>query len=105
MAGLIVLGCGYALFSSPNMNAIMSSVDKKLYGVASATVGTVRLMGQMLSMTIAVLIFSLLIGQSQITPAVHAQFLNSLHAAFGVFALLCFGGVFTSLVRGTLHCS
>jgi EmrB/QacA subfamily drug resistance transporter len=105
VASLIVLGCGYALFSSPNMNAIMSSVDKKLYGVASATVGTVRLMGQMLSMTIAVLIFSILIGQSQITPAVYAQFLNSLHAAFGVFALLCFGGIFASLVRGTLHSS
>jgi len=39
---LMVLGFGFALFSSPNMNAIMSSVAKKYYGIASGSVGTMR---------------------------------------------------------------
>jgi EmrB/QacA subfamily drug resistance transporter len=100
---LIVLGLGYGLFSSPNMNAIMSSVDDRLYGVASATVGTVRLIGQMLSMSIAILIFTLVIGHVQIEPAVYEQLLKAIRIAFGVFALLCFGGIFASMVRGRLH--
>ena len=100
---LIVLGLGYGLFSSPNMNAIMSSVDTHLYGVASATVGTVRLIGQMLSMSVAVLIFTLIIGQVQINTAVYEQLLKSIRIAFSVFALLCFGGIFPSMVRGKLH--
>ena len=100
---LIVLGLGYGLFSSPNMNAIMSSVEKRLYGIASATVGTVRLIGQMLSMSIAVLIFSLVIGRVQIDPSVYEQLLKGIRLSFGVFALLCFGGIFASMVRGKLH--
>jgi MFS family permease len=100
---LVVLGLGYALFSSPNMNAIMSSVDRSLYGVAAATVGTVRLIGQMLSMSIAVLIFTLVIGRVQIDPGVYEQLLKSIRIAFVVFALLCFAGVFASMVRGKLH--
>jgi MFS family permease len=100
---LVVLGLGYALFSSPNMNAIMSSVDRNLYGVAAATVGTVRLIGQMLSMSIAVLIFTVVIGRVQIDPAVYEQLLQSIRIAFAVFALLCFAGIFASMVRGKLH--
>ncbi len=103
VVALIVLGFGYGLFSSPNMNAIMSSVNKRLYGVASATVGTVRLIGQMLSMSIAILIFTLVIGQVQISPAVYGQLLRSVRIAFAVFALLCFAGIFASMVRGRLH--
>jgi MFS family permease len=103
VVSLIVLGLGYGLFSSPNMNAIMSSVDKRLYGVASATVGTVRLIGQMLSMSITVVIFTLVIGQVQISPAVYGQLLRSVRIAFAVFAMLCFAGIFASMVRGKLH--
>ena len=66
---LLVLGFGLGLFSSPNTNAIMSSVEKRFYGIASATVGTMRLIGQMLSMGIAILVFSLFIGNVQIVPS------------------------------------
>src|SRR5690606_2037299 len=52
---LAILGVGFALFSSPNVNAIMSSVDHKFYGIASAMQATMRLVGQMLSMGIAML--------------------------------------------------
>ena len=43
VADLILLGFGYALFSSPNMNAIMGSVERKSYGVASGMLATMRL--------------------------------------------------------------
>ncbi|MBK7500366.1 MAG: MFS transporter [Ignavibacteriales bacterium] len=50
VANLAMMGLGFALFSSPNVNAIMSSVDKKHYGVASSTLASMRMIGQMLSM-------------------------------------------------------
>jgi len=95
-----IVGSGFGLFSSPNVNAIMSAVESKSYGIASATLATMRLIGQTLSMSIATLIFALYLGQVAITPEVYPQFLASIKSAFAVFALLCFLGIFASLARG-----
>jgi MFS family permease len=103
IVSLMLLGFGFALFSSPNTNAIMSSVEKRFYGVASATLGTMRLIGQTLSMGIAMLIFAIHIGKVQITPEYYAPFLTSTQTAFVVFAVLCFGGIFASLARGNVR--
>jgi len=97
---LIVFGIGYALFSSPNTNAIMSSVDKKYYGIASGTVGTMRLIGQMSSMGIAMMIFSVFLGKAKINPSNYTEFIHSIRTAFLIFAILCFIGIFFSLARG-----
>jgi len=53
VASLLILGFGLSLFTSPNTNAIMSSLEPRCYGVGSATLGTMRLVGQVLSMGIA----------------------------------------------------
>jgi EmrB/QacA subfamily drug resistance transporter len=100
---LMILGFGFALFSSPNMNAIMSSVDKRFYGIASGSVGTMRLLGQMLSMGIATLIFALLIGKAQITPEYYPALIKSVKVALMVFAGLCAVGIYFSLYRGRLR--
>jgi len=99
ITSLIILGLGSALFSSPNTNVVMSSVDKKFYGVTSGIRGTMRLIGQMLSMGIVMLLFSLYMGRVQITPDSYHQFLNSVHTIFVIGMVLCIGGIFTSLVR------
>jgi len=100
---LALLGLGFGLFSSPNTNAIMSSVDKRYYGVASATLGTMRMVGQMFSMGIAMLIFSIYIGKVQIAPQHYVLFLKSVKTSFMVLAILCFGGIFASLARGKVR--
>jgi EmrB/QacA subfamily drug resistance transporter len=100
---LMVLGIGFGLFSSPNMNAIMSSVDKRYYGIASGSVGTMRLLGQMLSMAIATLIFSVFIGKVQMTPEYYPMLITSVKVGFTIFALLCAVGIFFSLSRGQLR--
>lgn len=97
---LTILGFGSALFSSPNTNAIMSSVHKNYYGVASATLATMRTTGQLLSMGIVLLILSLNIGRTQITPEYHPLFISSIKNIFIIFAVLCIGGIFASLARG-----
>jgi EmrB/QacA subfamily drug resistance transporter len=100
---LVVLGIGFALFSSPNMNAIMSSVAKRYYGVASGTAATMRLLGQMASMGIATLLFALFIGRVEITEAVYPQFMASMKAALTIFSALCLGGIGISLTRGSVR--
>ncbi|MCA1747820.1 MAG: MFS transporter, partial [Bacteroidales bacterium] len=75
---LTLMGIGFALFSSPNTNAIMGSVDSQFYGVASGSVGTMRMIGQMLSMGIVLILFSVLIGKTEITPQVHEPFMQSM---------------------------
>jgi predicted MFS family arabinose efflux permease len=103
IASLIIIGFEFALFSSPNTNAVMSSVEKKFYGVASATLGTMRLTGQMLSTGIATLILTIYVGNVQIVPENYSLFLGSEKAAFIVFAALCFAGIFASLARGNVR--
>jgi len=103
VAGLVLLGAGFGLFSSPNTNAIMGCVERRCYGIAAGTVATMRMVGQMFSMGIAMLLLALFVGRVQITPAQNAGLLASMRVAFGIFALLCFGGVFASLARGKLH--
>jgi EmrB/QacA subfamily drug resistance transporter len=96
----VVTGLGFGAFASPNTNAIMSSVDKKFYGVASAVTGTMRTVGQTLSLGITTLLFTLYIGHQQITPGPNPAFLQSAHIAFIISAVLCFGGIFASMVSG-----
>ena len=103
VARLILRGVGVALVASPNTNAIMGSVEKRFYGLASGSVGTMRLLGMMTSMGIATVIFAVFIGRVQITIEYYPMFLKSMKAAFIVFSLLCFGGIFASLVRGRIR--
>jgi len=103
VASLILLGLGFALFSSPNTNAVMSSVEKRFYGVASATLGTMRLIGQVLSMGITMLILVIYIGVTQISPEYYPLFLESARAVFTIFSALCLGGTFASLARGKVR--
>ncbi|MHB8163012.1 MAG: MFS transporter [Methanoregula sp.] len=100
---LMVLGFGYALFSSPNTNAIMSSVDKRYLGIASGMNATMRSLGQVLSMAIAMFSFSVFIGTVAITPEVYPALMTSVTISFLVFTGLCVIGVGTSYVRGTIH--
>jgi len=103
IATLILFGLGYALFSAPNMNAIMGSVERKSYGVASGTLATMRVIGQVLSMGIATLLFALYLGPVAITPDLYPLFLTSAKTAFAVFTALCVIGVFASLARGDIR--
>jgi EmrB/QacA subfamily drug resistance transporter len=103
VGSLAFLGFGFALFSSPNTNAIMSSVDRKHYGVASASVGTMRLVGQVLSIGIATLFIALYVGNTDLSHRLSPEFLKSYKVAFSTFAVMCFVGIFASLARGKVR--
>ena len=99
---LTIMGMGFALFSSPNMNTIMSSVRKDQYGVASGISATMRIVGQMVSMTIVTLFFSLYFGNSQVTLVSDTVFLKCMSISFWIFAAICAVGIWFSFSRGNL---
>jgi MFS family permease len=103
IATLILLGAGFGFFSSPNSNAIMSAVSPKFYGIASGTMGTMRLLGQMFSMGLVMLILSLFMGKEPVILENTQYFLRSIQVVFLVFCILCFFGIFASYARGRVH--
>ncbi len=97
--GLLIIGTGFGFFSSPNTNAIMGSVERRFYGVASAMVSTMRLLGQTFSMGLALMVFAIFIGNVQITPLQYPALLDSIHTVFLICTALCFFGIFAALIR------
>jgi MFS family permease len=96
---LILMGIGFGLFSSPNSNAIMSSVEKRNLGLASGVVGTMRMVGQMMSMGIAMMLIALYIGKQTINPATYSGFVSAMKTGFVIFSILSVLGIFASLAR------
>lgn len=103
IANLLLAGMGFALFSSPNNNAIMSSVQLRFYGIASSILGTMRLVGQALSMSIVTLLVAIFVGRVSLNSADPASILNTLQTAFIIFTILCLLGIAASMARGSLR--
>jgi len=103
VAVLILMGIGFGIFSSPNMNTIMSSVEKKQLGIASGTSATMRVVGQMVSMMISTLIFSLYFNGTPINDVDNTLFTSSIRLLFGISGLICLAGVYFSNSRGNLR--
>ncbi|MFH1646677.1 MAG: MFS transporter [Chloroflexota bacterium] len=103
IVSMVTLGLGVAFFASPNSNAVMSSVDHRYYGTASAILSTARQTGGIFSMGIVIITFALLIGRVEITPQYYAEFLRSLRVVFTIAAALSFTGIFLSLSRGSIR--
>ncbi|OGR01494.1 MAG: hypothetical protein A2284_08780 [Deltaproteobacteria bacterium RIFOXYA12_FULL_61_11] len=98
--GLVPQGIGLALFSSPNANAIMGSVGPKHLGVAGAMIGTMRLTGQLTSMALAMLVFSLKLGREKLGPDNLDAYLSGQSLIFLLFTGLGLFGIWCSQQRG-----
>jgi EmrB/QacA subfamily drug resistance transporter len=101
--GLAVLGFGFALFSAPNTNAIMSSAERQDYGLASAILSTMRQVGMMLSMGIVWTVLAVVMGRVEITPEHYGDLITSVRIAFLICASLCVSAIYFSMARGNIH--
>ena len=99
ISGLSLLGLGLALFAAPNTNAVMGSVEKRYYSVASATLATMRVTGQMFSMAVVTLLFSVFIGPVKLGPGNVAGLERAFGLAVWLFSALAALGVAASLAR------
>jgi EmrB/QacA subfamily drug resistance transporter len=100
---LIWVGLGFAFFSSPNMNTIMSSVNSTQYGLASGSAATMRVIGQIISMTIATLFFAGMFGNQAIEAVPNTLFLRAVKWGFVSFSLINIAGIYFSYYRGKIN--
>ena len=99
VAILLWVGLGFALFSSPNMNIIMSSVDRSQYGQASGSAASMRIIGQIISMTIVTLLFAGMFGGNGINEVTNSIFLKAMKWGFLTFAGISLVGIYFSVKR------
>jgi EmrB/QacA subfamily drug resistance transporter len=107
--GLLLIGIGMGLFSSPNTSAVMGAVDRRRLGVASGTLSTMRFVGQAGSLAIMGAIIASVAGPDFITslslgsanPGVTAaSYIQGMSTVFLVGAVIAGVGTVTSLARG-----
>lgn len=99
MGALGVTGLGFALFSSPNNNAILSCVDSKDYGVANSIIATMRTYGQSSGMAVLSMITAFTLGTGTLENSPQADILHMMHLSFLVFSGICAVGLVFSLAR------
>jgi hypothetical protein len=60
-----------------------------------------RMIGQMTSMGIGLMILAIYIGKQAITPATYPGFISGMRTGFIIFSALCILGIFASLARSS----
>ncbi|MGN0177237.1 MAG: MFS transporter [Methanobrevibacter sp.] len=95
---MILQGIGMGLFSSPNMNAIMSSVPPKDAPTASASQATMRTIGQTMSLGLLTLIFAWIMGNLKLNPQYATMIVQASQIICGICTVACIIAIFASLV-------
>jgi EmrB/QacA subfamily drug resistance transporter len=96
---LAIIGIGIGIFSAPNANVIMGSVEKKYMGLSSAILSTMRILGQTFGMGLILVIFAVYIGAVQFSPQNYPELLISIKITFTISVVLSLIAVFASLAR------
>ena len=99
VANLVLCGIGFGLFAPPNSNAVMGAVEKSMYGMAASAIGSMRMIGQSMSMAIAALILSGYVGSVQMSLAPPHLLLTGIRVAFAVFGCVCLLGTIAAWQR------
>lgn len=102
VAILLWVGLGFALFSSPNMNTIIGSVEKAQYGQASGISSSMRVFGQIISMSIITILITTNFGNSSIDAVADPIFMNVMHWSFLIFGFVGIPGIYFSFNRGNM---
>ncbi|MBQ2635843.1 MAG: MFS transporter [Methanobrevibacter sp.] len=95
---MILQGVGMGLFSSPNMNAIMSSVPPKDAPTASASQATMRTIGQTMSLGLSTLVFAWIMGTLPLATQYAGMIVSASQIICGICTAACILAVFASLV-------
>ena len=95
---MILQGIGMGLFSSPNMNAIMSSVPPKDAPTASASQATMRTIGQTMSLGLLTLIFAWIMGNLELSSKYAGMIIQSSQIICIICTFACILAIFASLI-------
>ncbi len=95
---MVLQGIGMGMFSSPNMNAIMSSVPPKDAPTASASQATMRTIGQTMSLGLLTLIFAWIMGNLELSTQYASMIIQASQTICAICTVACVLAVFASLV-------
>ena len=95
---MVLQAFGMGLFSSPNLNAIMSSVDEKDAAYASAGQLATRAIGQSMSLGLLTLIFSWIMGNLDLSSQYADLILQASQIIFIICAIACVLAIVSSLI-------
>lgn len=98
VAAMILQGVGMGLFTTPNTNAIMSSVPPKETPNASAAQSAMRTIGQTMSLGILTLIFAWIMGSLKLSSQYADLIVQSSQIVCIICTITCIVAVFASLV-------
>ena len=98
LIAMILQGTGFGIFSSPNSNIILGSVEKKDIPTASASLSTVRTIGQSFSLGLLTVIFSFVMGNVQILPSNYPLLIQSSQITMIFSTIFCVIAVLLSLM-------
>jgi MFS family permease len=107
---LSFIGIGFGLFTAPNTNSVMGSVEKDKYGIAAGTLGTMRFTGQILSISVASaflsnsvpknILLGLFTGAVENVSIVYInEFLKGFRLIMLFSGIMSFIGAYTSLLK------
>ncbi|MCF6291318.1 MAG: MFS transporter [Desulfobacterales bacterium] len=106
---LSLLGCGQALFLSPNSASVLANVDSSKTGVSAGLLATARNLGMLLGVAQAGLIFSLYFGLNtggldlkDFGPQHVQSFMTALKASFLTTTAIGVASMLASWLRGPL---
>jgi EmrB/QacA subfamily drug resistance transporter len=100
---MITQGLGFGLFTTPNNNAALSSMDKTRLGIASAMLNLARVGGNMIGTGMVLLLVALFIGRVKIEPNQYPALMTVVSVALGVSLFLTISGSYFSYSRGNIR--
>ncbi len=101
LATMLIVGFGNGIFSTPNTSVVMGSVPKERTSEASATLSVMRQAGMMVSMGIAMMFISIIMGSTDnLVPENYGLFVDVIQVSFLVCTVMCLAGAVVSALRG-----
>jgi MFS family permease len=95
---MVLQGIGMGLFTTPNTNAIMSSVPPKETPNASAAQSAMRTIGQTMSLGLLTLVFAWVMGSLKLSSQYGDMIVQSSQIVCIICTLICIIAIFASLV-------
>ncbi|MCP5143885.1 MAG: MFS transporter [Gammaproteobacteria bacterium] len=87
IAGLLLVGTGHGMFSTPNNHAGLSAVPHERLGIATAIMALGRNLGNVTGTGIILLLVSVFLGGERIQPAAYPALMTVIKIAFGTALL------------------
>ena len=98
--GLVSIGIGYGCFSTPNNSSAMGVVSKQDLGAASSAVNLARVIGNLLGMSVMVVVVQVFIGTQEFSPALRTELAQAVKV-WMMIAMTCgLTAALLSFIRG-----